>query len=77
MPNDMPDSLEEAIFRLDAAVTRAETAFANRPPAPPKPAPTESTDPVDPDLPARHAKLRAGTEAALAKLDTLIAAERG
>ncbi|HEX8446508.1 MAG TPA: hypothetical protein VF649_07830 [Sphingomonas sp.] len=61
-------TLEDAILRLDAAVTRAETAFAARrrmPVTPPAAA-------VDTDLVRRHAALRAGTEAALERLDRLL-----
>jgi hypothetical protein len=62
------DSLENAILRLDAAVTRAEAAFAARPAcAPAAPAPA-----ADADLAERHAALRAGTAEALARLDRLI-----
>lgn len=60
------ESLEDAILRLDAAVTRAETALAVRPAPPP------STPPVDTDLVERHAALRASTAEALARLDRLI-----
>lgn len=61
--------LEDAIFRLDAAVTRAETALAARPPE-------KAADPVDPGLPARHEALRADTAAAVARLDRLIGPEQ-
>lgn len=65
------DSLEDAILRLDAAVTRAETALAARP------APQPPTPLVDPDLVERHAALRASTAEALAKLDRLIESDLG
>ncbi|WP_076071119.1 hypothetical protein [Sphingomonas montana] len=71
----MPDeTLEDAIFRLDAAVTRAEAAFVRRASVPVAP-PVVPSMPDDPDLPARHARLRAGAEAAIARIDALIDAK--
>lgn len=63
------ETLENAIFRLDTAVSRAEAALAARlarviPAAP------------DPDLAARHDALRADTEIAIARLDRLIGPEQ-
>ena len=67
------ETLEDAIFRLDGAVTRAEAArhalgtrIADRAATPAQP------DGPDAALVARHARLRAGTEAAIVRLDTLI-----
>lgn len=52
-----------AVARIEAALDRIETAA--------------QAATVDPELPARHERLRAGTAEALARLDALIAANEG